>query len=416
MISKRKAFLYASIITLTVPEVAKAQYYPDAATSPGDVSFSSSTLPLQNNYPPLNDAVNLGKDIYASNSTPADSPSYTSGGLLEVNDIYQEAKQNKPNFLKDVFLGPDDSGQRALHPTTAKVFNILGKAQKGLETYKAAKGIYNAIGGKNSSGIVSNVRNILLLYGVIDPNSAVASAAAVDTAQTIATIASAADRKAKLQKAAFKDPKTPRQWYIKGLNNDAISSMAAQTGPDIVLSPDGQQRLQAEEEISAASAEALQVVISDAANSAIKTRQLEEVAQTQAATSAEVAQGAQKRKSTQQAVKDLNTLAGIQANLDAIQASTLAEINGNTLRNLGGMASIVGMQRVQLDKATTMQLMTALNGRQLANINSGVHRAHNYQVQKDLQARRQNQRSMQNFIIPVPSEEPAPTTTAEAAQ
>jgi HPt (histidine-containing phosphotransfer) domain-containing protein len=146
------------------------------------------------------------------------------------------------------------------------------------------------------------------------------------------------------------------------------------------------------------------VVIGDAAISSARVRQFEQTAFSQAQASTQVAKTAQTRKSTQQAVKDLNTLAGIQANLGAIQASTLAEMNENSLRNLGGMATIVGMQRVHLDKTTTMQLMTAQNGRQLANINNGISRGNNYQRQKDLQVTKTRARSLSNLIVPVPSE------------
>lgn len=413
MHTQKQSILYAFILALSAPQLAHAQFSVDAATHPGNVSFSSNVLPLQSNIPPLNNAVKLGTDLYTSNSQPRPS-TYNPQGIFKVSDIQQAANDAKPNVFKDLFLGP--SANRALHPTTVKIFDILGKAQKGLQTYKFAKGAYDAIAGKNSNGAIGNIRNILLLYGVIDPNAAVATAATIGTTQTAATIASATSNSDRIQKAALGQPVTPSQWYVKGINNDAIASMAAQTGPDMILSPDGQQRLQSEEEIAAASAEAIEIVISDAATSAVQVRQYEQTAQTQAASSAEVAQGAQKRKSTQQAVKDLNTLAGIQANLSAIQASTLAELNDNSLRNLGGMASIVGMQRVQNDKLTTLQLVTALNGRQLANINSGVHRSHNYTVMKDLQQRKSRQTSLQNIVIPRPIKQQANPNQAQGAQ
>ena len=410
MVSK-KALFCATLLTLTFPTVAAAQFSLDAATSPGDVSFSNnSILPLQKNYPPLDSAVSLGQDIYKSNSASPDTGAYNPTGIFQVDDINQAAKDSKPSFLKDLFSGPSES--RSLHPTTKRVFDILGYAQRGLQTYKGVKGIYGAIKGKDPSGIVGGARNLLLLYGIVDPNSAALTAATLGSTQTLASAAgNLSPSSAKIQQSAFKNPKDPYSWYFKSLNNDALASMAAQAGSDIVLSEDGQKRLQAEEEVVIASGEALQVVIQDAAKSAVQTRQLEATGQGQAKQSIEVAGKTQKRKSTQQAVKDLSTMASIQANIAAIQNSTLAEINDNSLRQLGASASIVGMQRVIADKTTTMQLMTALNGRQLANINSGVTRAHNYTVGKDRKTRRGRQRAMQGFVIPVAPKPSAPTTT-----
>ena len=414
MMKRKETLLTALFLTFAAPEVSLAQSIFDSVTNnPGNVSFSSSNLPLQSNYPSLDSAVNLGTDIYSSNSGSPDTGSYSTPGLFEVDDIYQDAKDSKPSFLKDLLSGPN--GKRALHPTTVKVFNILGKAQKGLQTYKLGRGVYDAVQGKNPGGIVGGVRSILALYGVIDPNAAIATAATVGTSQRLATLASATANSQKIKKAALGKPKTPSQWYVKGINNDAIASMAAQTGPDIVLGAEGQEQLKREDEFSAASAEALEAVISDAALSAVQVRKLQETSQQQAVSSAEVAEGAQKRKSTQQAVKDLNTLAGIQANLSSVQVAALAELNDSSLRQLGGMASIVGMQQAQLNKTTTMQLMTALNGRQLGNINSGVHRAHNYNVQKDLQKRKRRGRVLGGLIVPRPSQQTAANNTATAA-
>lgn len=412
--SKKRYALAISFLTLSLPQAVSAQSFLDAATSPGDVSFSgNSILPLQSNYPPLNSAVTLGTDIYTSNSGGPDTGAYSPTGIFQVDDINQAAKDSKPSFLKDLFLGGNPN--RALHPTTVKVFDILGKAQKGLQTYKLGKSVYSAIKGKNPAGIIGGARNLLLLYGVIDPSAALSAASKVSTAQTIANSVGAANSKStQIAKSTFKNPKTPYQWYLKGINNDAIASMAAQSGPDIVLSADGQQRLEAEQGFTEASVEALEAIISDAALSSVQVREYEAAGKTQAASSIEVAGKAQKRKSTQQAVKDLATQASIQANLAAIQNSTLAELNGNSLRQLGATTSVVQMQQVIADKTTTMQLMTAMNGRQLGNINNGVNRSHNYQVKRDLRETRKRQRSMQNFIIPVFPD--SPTTANQASQ
>ncbi|NJM66950.1 MAG: hypothetical protein HC851_15410 [Acaryochloris sp. RU_4_1] len=408
MLTQRHAFFYSVLLVFSAPYAAVAQFSdPGISTdglNPGDITFSSSEV-YSGDYsfstpPNLPDSsVTTGDYSFSTSQTPeVDIP------------VGADGQPKEPSFLKDLFLGP--SSDRPIHPTTLKIYkvmdkanNLLGKAKTGLQTYKYARGIYDSIRGKDADGIVGGVKNILLLYGVIDPNAAVASAATIRTSDTLASLAHA-----KVMQAAMGKPETPYQWYLKGLNNDAIASMAAQTGPDMILSQAGQDRLLAEEAAADDSAEAMQVVIGDAATSSARVRQHEQTAMTQAANSAQVATAAQKRKSTQQAVKDLNTLAGIQANLGAIQASTLAELNENSLRNLGGMATIVGMQRVELGKLTSLQILEAQNGRQLGNINSGVQRSHNYQVQKDLQVSKSRLQSLGHLVVPVPSEpESTPT-------
>lgn len=408
----KKALFYSVLIVLALPHVAEAQSFLDSVSSPGDVSFSNnSILPLQGNYPPLDSAVNLGLDLNAANNAAPTTGVYNPSGIFEVDDINQAAKDSKPNFLKDLFLGADPN--RALHPSTVKVFNILGKAQKGLQTYKLGRSVFDAVKGKNPEGIVGGARSLLLLYGIIDPNSAVASAAALGTSQSIATVASAAtgpSLETRIKTAAFDKPETPRDWIIKSQNNDSLRSIAAQEGSQIVLSPEGQKLLGVEDGFTDSSVAAMGAIISDAAQSSIQVRAYEEAGKAQAKSATEVAGKAQKRKSTQQAVKDLATQASIQANLAAVQNSTLAELNGNSLRHLGASASALQMQQIQVRKAATLQIMTAMNGSQLANINSGVIRQHNYRVRQDLKIQDRKQRSMQRLIIPRPVSTTASTS------
>lgn len=397
MVKRKEAAILAALVTLAIPEVTLAQSVFDSITSSAG-NFSSNNLPLQSNYPPLDSAINTTSAVISSNSGSPDTGGYTPGGIFQVDDIYQQSKDSKPSFLKDLISGP--SGQRALHPTTLKVFNILGKAQKGLQTYKLGRGIYDAVKGKNPGGIVGGVRSILSLYGLIDPNAAVA-AATLGTGNTVGSVLTASAKNQKrLKDAALGKPKTPNQWHVKSINNAALASMAAQSGADLVLSDEGQQRLQAEEEYSIASLEALEAVIQDSAQSAVQIRAIEASSQEQAKSSSEVAAGAQKAKSTQKAVKDLNTMASIQANLSSMQVSSLAALNDSQLRQLGATASIAGLHKSQLDKTTTIQVMTAMNTRQLGNINNGINKVHTYNVQKDQNERKDRSITLSNLIVP----------------
>lgn len=392
----KEAAIIAALVTLTIPEVTLAQSVFDSITSSAG-NFSSNNLPLQSNYPPLDSAVTTATDAINSNSGSPDTGSYSPGSIFQVDDIYQDAKDSKPSFFKDLLGGP--SGNRALHPTTLKVFDILGKAQKGLQTYKLGRSVFDAVKGKNPGGIVGGVRSILSLYGLIDPNAAVA-AATIGTGQRVGSVLTATKNQKRLKNAALSEPETPNQWHVKSINNAALASMAAQSGADIVLGDEGQQRLQAEEEYSIASLDALDAVIQDSAQSAVQIRAIEASSQAQAKTSSEVAAGAQKAKSTQKAVKDLNTMASIQANLSSMQVSSLAALNDSSLRQLGATATIAGLHKSQLDKTTTIQIMTAMNTRQLGNINNAVQQAHTYAVQKDQDARKDRSITLSNLIVP----------------
>lgn len=397
MIKRREAAILAALVTLTIPEITLAQSVFDSITSSAG-GFSSNNLPLQSNYPPLDSAINTTSAVISSNSGSPDTGSYNPGGIFQVDDIYQQAKDSKPSFLKDLISGP--SGNRALHPTTLKVFDILGKAQKGLQTYKLGRNILGAVKGKNPGGIVGGVRSILSLYGLIDPNAAVA-AATIGTGQTVGSVLTAnSENQKRLKDSALGKPESPNQWQVKSINNAALASMAAQSGADLVLDDTGQQRLQAEEEHSIASLEALEAVIQDSAQSAVQIRTIEASSQEQAKSSGEVAAGAQKAKSTQKAVKDLNTLASIQANLSSMQVSSLAALNDSQLRQLGATATIAGLQKSQLDKTTTMQIMTAMNSRQLGNINNGIQKAHTYNVQRDQNKRKDRSIVLGRLIVP----------------
>ena len=68
---------------------------------------------------------------------------YNPTGIYEVDDIYQDAKDTKPSFLKDILFGSND--KRPIHKSTLKLYDILGKAQKGLQTYKSVKQVYKGI-------------------------------------------------------------------------------------------------------------------------------------------------------------------------------------------------------------------------------------------------------------------------------
>ena len=404
MMNQRQALFYSALIAILTPQAAWGQVFSSDLGLSNEFDFSSQDSNIPVSTPPTfpDSSLPTGDSKFSLSDT------FTIPDTPSPSDSNPDDSQAKPNFLKDLFLGA--SPNRPIHPSTEKVFKALDYASKGLQTYKGLNKIHQAIKGKSPDRILGGVRNILAVYGIVDPLAAITATTAIQTAGELATIQN--DR---IIKSAMKfDPKTPRDWYDKGRNRDAIASMAAATGPDIVLGEEGQKQLKADTENSIASMEALQTVIADAAQSSQTVRELEQASQQETQRSAAIAAETPKRKSTQQSVKDGVQVQQATNTLTAISATTLAEINDNSVRQLGGTASIVGSQSTTNTKLESIQLMTAMNGRQLGNINSGIDRSHYYQVGKDLEELDHRRSSMSTLIVPTRSGSDTSQSTSTA--
>lgn len=388
---------------------------PQAATLAVLLTFSSPVLPAHSQVPNLESLFTLGKDIYQSNSgsNESESGSYTPQDIYEVDDLYQDAKDAKPSFLKDLLLGTNPN--RTIHPTTLKVFDILGKAQKGLETYKAAKNIYTAIGGKNPEGIIGGVRNILTLYGVIDPNAAVALASTTAATGPLGTVLTAQTQK--VREVAFqREPQSTYAWYFKGKNHNVVAATAAQQAANLVLSQPGQELIAAQEQFTTDTIVLSNQALADAGLSAANTRQLSFVTNQMAESANELAGKAQSDKSSQKVLKRNAELLAIATGQTAAVSNQINELNDNQARTLGGISNLTTLKGIELDKMTSLQALEAGNLNQLTNLNAEV-RANNDRYSDERIRRLQQALKEFDDLYMLGTETPTlVTTTAQGGQ
>jgi hypothetical protein len=370
--------------------------------------FSGSILPAQAQIPNLESLFTLGKDIYQSNSSKeSDTDSYKPEGLYEVDDIYQEAKDAQPDFLKDLFLGTDPN--RPLHPSTQKLFKILDHAQKGLQTYQTARNIYRAIQGKNPDGIVGGVRSILTLYGVIDPNAAVALASTTTATGPLGTVLTAQARK--VQEVAFRGkPQTAYSWYFKGKNHNIVSSTAAQQAANLVLSKPGQELIAAQEEFTTDTIFQSNQYTADAGLSSANSRQLSFVTNQMAESAYAVAGKAQSDNSSQKVLKRNAELLAIATGQTAAVSNQINELNDNQGRTLGTLSNLTALQGIELDKMTSLQALEAGNLNQLTNINAETRSSNDRQSDERIRRMQQAVREFDDIYM-LGTEEPSLTTT-----
>lgn len=370
------------------------------------LTFSSPYLAVASTLP--TDSVMTVDDI--ASSTDAYSDRYTPD-IYQVGDIFPEAGGaqtiGKPDFLKDIFLGPSEG--RQIHPSTLKLFNILGKAQKGLETYKAAKGVYDAIGGKDADGIIGGVRSILALYGLIDPSSAVVAAAT----NTIVRNTTAAGNQAKtLSDVAFPgEPQTPRQWYVKSKNNAAVAADAAQSPAAFFSSRDGVKILETQDQMVQEAVASANQTMADAGLSSAQSRQLSFSIGQLSQTASDSAGSAQSDQSSQKVLKRNAEILAITAQQNAGLSNQVSELNDNQARTLGALSQVVAMQAVQSDKMTMSQALQAGQLNQLTNIESEARIWNESAVDRDLAEIRKSAGKMSRVYFGLGSLERQSTTT-----
>lgn len=386
----QQAAALAALLTFSSPHLAIA------STLPTDSLFS------------VDDIASPTDDAAADTYNP---DIYSVGDIFPEQDVAQDQAQTvgAPDFLKDIFLGPSDN--RQIHPSTLKIFSVLGKAQKGLETYKAAKGVFDAIGGKDADGVIGGVRSILSMYGLIDPNSAVVAAAT----NTIVRNTTAAGQQAKtLSDVAFAgQPQTPRQWYVKSKNNAAVSADAAQSSADFFTSPEGIKVLEAQDQITQDSVTSANQTMADAGLSSATSRQLSFSIGEYGQSASDSAGQAQADKSSQKVLKRNAEILALTAAQNVGLSNQVSELNDNQARTLGTLAQMMALEAVQNDKMTMSQALEAGQLSQLTNVESELRIWNESVVDRDLAEIRKSAGKMGRVYFGLGSLESQPTTTAQ---
>lgn len=306
---------------------------------------------------------------------------YNPQGIYEVDDIYQDAKDSKPSFLKDILFGSSD--KRPLHKSTLKLYDILGKAQKGLQTYKNVKKVYDGIRGKNANSITGGVFNILEQYGIIDPQKAATNNRSTpiligqgNQGPAYATAGSVGALKL--------DPKEPYEWRAKALNENIVYKNAIQKTGDFIYSPESQEILKVQDQVAADARDAAAAAAQGGLESVLASTQVKDQSIYAATVVGEYGTSAQSSKSTQ-AVNKLETKQNTEiANILAGNAFQLNAVNESMVRNTSALGNIVTTQSILVDKQTVSQYLDAAQLRQQGQIYTTLNNQHEYEKLKDM--------------------------------
>lgn len=310
-----------------------------------------------------------------------DSGGYSPQGVYEVDDIYQDAKDSQPSFLKDIFLGTSD--KRPVHSSTLKLFDILGKAQKGLQTYQNVKAIYKGITGKNADSITDGVFNILEQYGIIDPQKATTA-----THRSTPILIGQGNRGpaygiAGAVGALKEDPTEPVEWRVKALNQNVVYKNAIQKTGDFIYSPEAQEILKVQDQVASDARDAVAAAAQGGIESVLSSTQVADQSIYSSTVVGEHSTSAQSSKSTQ-AVNKLQAKQNAEiANILAGSSFQLNKVNESMVRNTSALGNIVATQSILVDKQTVSQYLDAAQLRQQGQIYTTLNNQNEYEKRKD---------------------------------
>lgn len=233
----------------------------------------------------------------------------------------------------------------------------------------ASKGIFRNISRGNVDGALDGVISILGKLGILNPMEEAARASAGATSAS-------SDR-------PYSNPQTPKEVYDLQRHVDAVRSEIPQNLSQIVFGPQGQQALdeqsQAIEEAQAAS----QAGQAGAAQSYQKSAQQAQQNATYAANVSAEADKAQSATASQDVLKGI-----------AAQNKDLARINSGSSEQLAQLGKAASYQSTQLsaanaqlaglnDKSQTLEILSASQNDQMAQINGAIAQQNNYEHLKD---------------------------------
>ena len=305
----------------------------------------------------------------------------SSQGVYEVDDIYTEAKDTQPSVLKDLFFGTSD--KRPTHSSTLKLFDILGKAQKGLETYKNGKKIYDGIFGKNPDSITSGVFSILGQYGIIDPQRAVLANKRATPVLIGKGAGGPPSAQADSPVALDFNPERPEDWQAQAQNENLVYKNAIQKTGDFIYSPEAREILTTQDQVAADAREAVAAAAQGGIESVLASTQVKDQSINSGTAAGEFGTSAQSSKSTQ-SVNKLKAKQNAQiASILAGNAFQLNAVNESIVTNTSALGNIVATQSILVDKQTVSQYLDAAKLRQQGQIYTTLNNYHEQQRNKD---------------------------------
>lgn len=367
---KRQALVFSALLVFSSPHIVQAQVFSDDVTVSADV-YSGGVYSSDVIIPPT-------ETSFPTDASVPDGD-YTFSGENPVSD------EQKPSFLKDIFLGT--SADRPIHPSTLKLFDILGKAQKGLQTYQNVKKVYDGIRGKNADSITEGVYSILAQYGIIDPQSAAVAASNPSNSRSTPILVGQSNKGpayGMTGAVAFQlQPTEPAEWRMKATNENIVYKNAIQKAGDSIYSPEAQAILKAQDQVAEEARAATAAAAQGGIQSVLLTNQVANQAVYSGTVTGEHAANAQSSKSTQAVVK-------LQAKQNAEIASILAgnayqlnAVNESMVRNTSALGNIVTTQSILVDKQTVSQYLSAAQLRQQGQIFTTLNNNHEHQRRKE---------------------------------
>ncbi|NJM67370.1 MAG: hypothetical protein HC851_17685 [Acaryochloris sp. RU_4_1] len=291
-------------------------------------------------------------DITTDTPTFGDSP-------YNVGDLYPDADsgEGEPESLLDRLF--DKKTQRTL-------FKVLEHGQRALKAAKIAKNVYQSLSGKRVKPALQGISDILVMYGIINPPEKTANTGNTPDAN-----------KPNYEGPSYEDNPsrfdlegtTPREVYALARNARAIGEEFHQKLTQLVLSAEGQEAINAEEELGEFAQE-------EATGSQTDITEVVGISQEQAAANTMAAEQvqvigatAQGDRSSQQILKRLALQQAYGSTISAQSSQQLAGLTATAAHQNRTMGALTSLGVVQNRKLGILQMLEASGNQQRAHSN-----------------------------------------------
>ena len=305
-------------------------------------------------------------------TAPGDSP-YNVGDLFS-SDEGDGAEGGKKSLL-DKFLSKN--AQKTL-------FKVFEHGSKALKAAKIGRNVYKSLTGKRLNPALQGISDILVLYGVIDPPTKTANADG-----------STPDGQPTYKGPNYDDnpdlfdlePDSPRNVYAIARNARAISEAFYENLSGIVLSEEGQQVRQAEQEADDLAQEET-VAAHESIIEIVGVSEEQAAANVTAAEQVQVIGAeAQGDKSAQSVMKRLALQQAYGSGISAQTSQQLAGLTASAGHQNRSLSALANLAQVQNRKLSKLEILAASGNKQRAQNNFLIEaQKHGDDLKQDIQA------------------------------
>lgn len=297
---------------------------------------------------------------------------------------------DSPYNTSDIFTGSDtDGGQKSLldrflsKSAQRSLFKVIEHGSKALKAAKIGRGVYEALSGKQLNPALKGITDILVLYGIIDPPQKTATTEGTQGGQPPDAGPTYENNPSWLDL----EPDSPRNVYAIARNARAIGEEFHEKLTEIVLSEEGQQVMQAEQEADelaqqetvAAHADIIEIVGVSEEQAAANVAAAEEVQVIGAA--------AQSDKSSQSILKRIALQGGYRSGIDAQTSQQLAGLTATAAHQNRSLVALANMSQVHNRKLNKLEILQASGNQQRAYNNFLLEAMkHGEDLKQDIQA------------------------------